>query len=188
MNTVAGRYRTRADAFERKVAGVRPDQWSNQSPCEEWTARDVVRHVIDMHGVMLRPLGRRLSPVPTVDDDPLAAFRSARADVEAVLDDPELALSEDDTPVGRLTVEQHIDQVISADLVIHGWDLARAVGQDDRIDPAEIDRVWKVWQGVFMVLGEDRLRAHGVCGPEVKVPEDAPAQDRLLGLLGRDPS
>ena len=55
-----------------------------------------------------------------------------------------------------LTVEQHIDQVISADLVIHGWDLARATGQEDRIDPAEIDRVSKLWDGVFMVLGGRR--------------------------------
>ena len=187
MNAIADRYRSRADAFERKVAAVRPGQWSNQSPCEDWNARDVLRHIIDMHGVMLRPLHRRLSPAPSVEDDPLGAFKSARADVEAVLDDPELAGTEDDSPVGRLTVEQHIDQVISADLVIHGWDLARATGQDDRIDPAEIDRVWKVWDGVFTVLGEETLRAQGVCGPEVKVPDDAPLQDRLLGLLGRDP-
>ena len=104
-----------------------------------------------------------------------------------MLDDPELAGTEGDSPVGRLTVEQHIDQVISADLVIHGWDLARATGQDDRIDPAEIERVWKLWDGVFTMLGAETLRTQGVCGPEVKVPEDASPQDRLLGLLGRDP-
>ena len=187
MNAIADRYRIRADTFERKVAAVRPDQWSNQSPCEKWNARDVVRHIIEMHGVMLRPLDRRLSTAPAVENDPLGAFRAARADIEAVLGDPDLAKTEDYSPVGRLTVEQHIDQVISADIVIHGWDLARATGQDDRIDPADIDRLWKLWNGVFTLLGEETLRAQGVCGPAVKVPEDAEPQDRLLGLLGRDP-
>ncbi len=187
MTAIADRYRARADAFQRKVAAVRADQWSNQSPCEGWSARDVVSHIIDMHGVMLRPLERQLSPAPSVQDDPLGAFTSARADVEAVLDDPELAGTEDNSPVGRLTVEQHIDQVISADLVIHGWDLARATGQDDTIDPAEIERVRNLWDGVFVVLGEETLRAQGVLGPEVKVPNDAPPQNRLLGRLGRDP-
>ncbi len=187
MSAIADRYRARADAFERKVAAVRPDQWSNQSPCEDWNARDVVRHIIDMHGVMLRPLDRQLGTAPAVEDDPLGAFKSARAEVEAVLNDPGLAGTEDDSPVGRLTVEQHIDQVISADLVIHGWDLAGASGQDDTIDPEDVAQVGKLWDRVFMVLGEEKLRAQGVCGPEVKIPEDARPQDRLLGRLGRDP-
>ena len=66
MTEIADRYRRRADAFQRKVAAVTPEQWSNQSPCEDWTARDVVGHVLDMHGAMLPPLGRRLSPAPSL--------------------------------------------------------------------------------------------------------------------------
>ena len=50
---IADRYAARADAFEAKVARVRDDQWDNPSPCAKWTARGVVDHVIDMHGVML---------------------------------------------------------------------------------------------------------------------------------------
>jgi hypothetical protein len=69
MSAIADCYRRRADAFERKVAAVRPDQWSNQSPCSAWNARDVVDHIITMHGVMLRPIGRELTPAPSVNDD-----------------------------------------------------------------------------------------------------------------------
>jgi uncharacterized protein (TIGR03086 family) len=192
-DTVAGRYRLRADDFERKVAGVRPDQWSNQSPCKDWKARDVVRHIVDMHGVMLRPLGRQLSPAPSVDEDPLAAFTSARADVEAVLDDPALAGTVSDTPGGRMTVEQHVDQVVSADMVLHGWDLARATGQDDTIDLHEVEQMWSATTAIPAELME-KMRTPGafgpgveVFGPEVKVPENAPLQDRLLGFIGRDP-
>jgi len=117
---------------------VRPEQWSKQSPCEDWKALDVVRHVVDMHAAMLQPLGRALSPAPTVDEDPLAAFTAARADVERLLDDPELTEAAVRSPVGEMSAAEHVDQVVSEDLVVHGWDLARATDQDDTIDPAEV--------------------------------------------------
>ncbi|GAB3716275.1 maleylpyruvate isomerase family mycothiol-dependent enzyme [Amycolatopsis oliviviridis] len=190
MNAIADRYRARADAFEGKVAAVEAGRWENRSPCEEWSARDVVGHIVDMHGAMLRPVGRALGPAPSIEEDPLGAFRAARADVEAILTDPVLAATEHETPAGKMTAEQHIDQVVSADMVVHGWDLARATGQDDTIDPEEVARMWPGAQAI-----PDQMRIPGafgpgivVFGPEVKVPESAPLQDRLLGLLGRDPN
>jgi uncharacterized protein (TIGR03086 family) len=184
MSATADRYRTLADAFEAKVAAVPPDGWSNPSPCTEWTARDVVGHVIDVHGMMLRPLETALSERPSVADDPLAAFQSARADLEQVLDDPELADREYDGMFGRTSVAGTVDQFMAFDLVVHGWDLARATGQDESIDPAEVERIL----GFVERMGTSTLRDNGVTGPEVTVPADAPAQDRMLGLLGRDPS
>ena len=62
MGEIAERYRRRAEAFERKVAAVRPEQWDNQSPCEKWTAKDVVDHIVMMHGYMLMPVARKLEP------------------------------------------------------------------------------------------------------------------------------
>ena len=124
MSEIADRYRRRADAFEQTAANVAPDCWSNQSPCDDWKARDVVGHIVDMHGVMLRPLGRGLTEAASITDDPLDAYRSARADIEAVLDDPDLAGVQCETPMGPMTIEQHIDGVVSSDLIIHRWDLA----------------------------------------------------------------
>ena len=79
---IAARYRAHANAFEQKVAATGPDQWDNQSPCADWTARDVVGHIVVMHAAMLQPVGRSLSPAPSVEQNPLAAFTAARADVE----------------------------------------------------------------------------------------------------------
>lgn len=193
MSEISDRYRRHADDFQRKIESVRPEQWSNQSPCEAWTARDVVDHIVSMHGYMLRPVNRELSAAPTVADDPLAAFKAARADVEAVLDDPKLAAMQCDTPNGRMTVERQIDEVVSDDLVLHGWDLARATGQDETMDPEDVERLWRITTDIPADLMQ-KYRTPGafgpgveVFGPEVKVPEDAPLQDRLLGLIGRDP-
>jgi uncharacterized protein (TIGR03086 family) len=182
MTEIADRYRSLADAFEAKVAAVPPDAWSNQSPCDEWDARQLVGHVIDVHQMMLKPLDRTLSDAPPVEDDPLGAFKSARADVEAVLDDPALAGTEYDGQFGKSKVENTIDQFMAFDLVVHGWDLARATGQDETIDPVEVDRTWDAAQG----FGEN-MRKYGVTGPVVDVPDGASKQDRLLGLLGRQP-
>ena len=193
MNDIADRYRRRADIFDRKVAAVRPEQWSNPSPCEEWDARGVVGHIVDMHGAMLRPVNRELSPAPSLQEDPLGAFRAARADVQAILDDPVLAATVASTPSGPMTPADHVDRVVSTDLVLHGWDLDRATGQDDTMDPEEVERIWAANSAIPPDLME-RYRTPGafgpgitVFGPEVKVPEDAPLQDRLLGMIGRDP-
>jgi uncharacterized protein (TIGR03086 family) len=193
METIAERYARHADAFERKVAAVPPDRWDGPSPCAKWTARDVVGHIVDMHGYMLQPLGETPRPAPPVATDPLAAFRAARADVERILADEQRAGTECDTPSGRLTAATHIDQVVSDDLVLHGWDLARATGQDDAIDPADLPRLWAMTTAVPAELMA-QFRTPGAFGPgvevygaEVPVPADAPLQERLLGYIGRDP-
>ncbi|AEA22587.1 Conserved hypothetical protein CHP03086 [Pseudonocardia dioxanivorans CB1190] len=189
LDDIVRRFRRRSERFAATVAGVAETAWGNQSPCAEWTARDVVGHVVDMHQAMLTPVGRALSPAPTVDEDPLAAVHAARADVEAVLVDPTVARTVVGTPMGQTTVARHVDEVVSADLVLHGWDLARATFQDDTIDPAEVERMWPT--AVAMPAEMRTPDAFGpgivVFGPRVAVPDDAPLQDRLLGELGRDP-
>lgn len=193
MNEIAERYRRRATEFARKIAAVRPEQWEQQSPCEKWTARDVVRHAVDMHHVMLRPLDREPGPAPSVDQDPVAAYAAAQADVQGVLDDPELSSVEVDTPAGKVAAAEHIDKIVSDDLVLHGWDLAKATDQDAAMDPADVDAIWAYNQNLDLVFVE-MLHTPGafgpgieVFGPVVPVPEDAPLQHRLLGSIGRDP-
>jgi hypothetical protein len=65
---------------------------------------------------------------------------------------------------------------------MHTWDLARATGQDDRLDP---DFCAQAFAGMEPLA--DVLASSGQYGPRVPVPDDADVQDRLIGLIGRDP-
>jgi uncharacterized protein (TIGR03086 family) len=134
-----------------------------------------------MHSYMLRLVDRGLEAAPTVLDDPLGAFKAARAEVEAVLDDPKLAGAESETPNGPMTVEQHIDEVVSDDMVLHGWDLARATGQDATMNPDDVARLWALTTAIPAELMQ-KYRTPGafgqgveVYGPEVKVSKMLPS-------------
>jgi uncharacterized protein (TIGR03086 family) len=182
MSEIADRYRRLSDAFAARIAAVPADRWEAWSPCEGWTARDVVRHVVDSQARLLRLVGRETGPVPDVADDPAGAWEAARAAVQADLDDPVRASVEYEGRFGRSTFEQAIDRFANWDLVVHGWDLARATGQDERLDPDDVRRVLASANALT-----DAMRGPDTFGPPVEVPPEADEQARMLGLLGRRP-
>ena len=163
-----------------KVAQVSPEQWSARSPCEEWTVRDVVAHIVDVHGLFLGLVDRTFVPTIRVEDDPLGAVQEAAAVVQSDLDDPVQAAAEFHGFFGRMTFEAAIDRFICFDLAIHGWDLAKATGLDATIRPDEVVKVRDAVAGFG-----DALRQSGVCGPAIDVTADADDQTKLLALLGR---
>ena len=143
----------------------------------------MVGHVIESQGMFLGLVGAELGDIPSVDDDPAAAWDAARAVVQARLDDPAQAGEEFDGLLGRSSFESAVDRFLSSDLVVHGWDLARATGQDDSIDPAEAERVL---DGAKQFPSES-FRSPRVAGPEVPVPADADVQTRMVAFYGRTP-
>ena len=180
MSEISERYQRLADAFAAKIAAVPDDKWSAQSPCPDWDARDIVRHVIDTQGMFLGFVGEELGPIPSVEDNPAAAWDAARAKTQAELDDPARAKAEFDGFTGRSTYEEGVNRFLCFDLVVHGWDLARAAGLDERIDPDDIARV----RARAEAFGE-AMRAPRAFGPEVEAPAGADDQTRLLAFLGR---
>ncbi|MCU1453043.1 MAG: hypothetical protein JWN46_1189 [Acidimicrobiales bacterium] len=182
MTEISDRYRRRAQAFQARVDAVPEDRWESPSPCDEWTARGVVSHVVATHGMFLGFVDRDLGPIPPVDADPSAAFASVSAVVLADLEDPERAAAGFEGFSGPTTFESSVDRFLSFDLIIHGWDLARATGQDDRIDPVDIDGALEAAQAFGPAMRNPRA-----FGPEVEPPADADDQARLLAFLGRQP-
>lgn len=180
VSDISTRFRRRAARFTASVEAVPPERWSLPAPCEGWDARDVVRHMVDSCGRFLGLIGRSLPPAPSVDDDPVGAWDSARDAVQACLDDPATATQEYEGRVKRMTFEVGVDGFLSWDTVIHTWDLARAAGLDESLDPADVRDIWAT-----ILPMDDMLRTAGVCGPKVAVSEDADDQTKLLAFLGR---
>ena len=181
MSEISERYRRLSNEFAASVEQVEPDRWSAPSPCEDWTARDLVGHVVDTHGMFLGLVGRQTESAVSVDEDPLGAFRAAAARIQHDLDDDALAGETFDGFFGTTRFDEAIDRFISLDLVVHGWDLAQATGLDATIPDDEIERIMTVDIPAF----GDVLHSPGVCGPALEVRQDASAQTRLLALLGR---
>jgi uncharacterized protein (TIGR03086 family) len=153
-------------AAVRSAAG----RWTAPSPCTEWDARGVLEHVIGFHDVLLlRPLEAK--PSRPKDDPERRWALTVEAIFEAlarpgVLDEQRLAL------LG----------VLSTDVVVHTWDLAKATGADVVLD----ERLCRI--GLERAsANKERLEASGMFGPPVAVAEDALVADRLVGALGRDP-
>ncbi|SFP51428.1 TIGR03086 family protein [Geodermatophilus dictyosporus] len=183
MGTTAERWARLADDFGRRVDGVPPGRWDDPAPCEGWRARDVVRHVADwMPSLYLGAVGLPLPDGPSVDDDPRGAWRAADRAVRALLADPATARQPTRTRAGEMPLEDLVAMTGLMDLLVHAWDLARATGQDEALDPAEVSGFLagiEPWDAA--------VRSSGHYGARVPVPDDADDQTKLLAFTGRRP-
>ncbi|MBV8303729.1 MAG: TIGR03086 family protein [Acidimicrobiia bacterium] len=180
MSEISERYRRLGDAFADKISSVPKDRWDSRTPCEEWTARDLVGHVVTAQGMFLGFIGKDPGDIPSVDHDPVGAWGATRAKVQAVLDDPQQAKTEFQGFSGRSTFEAAVNRFLCTDLVVHGWDLARATGLDETIDPQDLVMVKRDMEAMG-----DAMRSPGAFGPAVEPPAEASEQQQVLAFLGR---
>src|SRR3954471_10257025 len=126
-------HRRIAGAFTTTVEGTTPEAWDAAAPVEGWVARDVVRHLVEWFPAFLQgATGITLPAGPSVDDDPVGAWRTQTDAVQALLDDADTAEREHDLPhIGRVRLEQAIDMIYTSDVFMHRWDLARVDVPDD---------------------------------------------------------
>jgi len=167
------------------VAGIGADQWTRPTPCDEWDVRQLLDHVIVGNwwaaelasGRTIAEVGDRLDGDHT-GPDPLAAYdasaeAAARAfEAPGALDAP-CAVSYGPVPGSVYAGHRFID------VLIHGWDLAVATGQDDVLDAALVDACWHEVQPQLVALHES-----GMFGSSSTHPDDP--QCRLLAALGRE--
>jgi uncharacterized protein (TIGR03086 family) len=184
---------TRAlDGTGEVVAGIAPDQWELPTPCTDWTVRQVLNHLVGgnrlatrvLRGEQLPPpdqLGRR-SGQDQLGADPTEAYRGSAADLVGALGAPGVLERAHTLPVGTLPgpAVVHLRTVVA---LVHGWDLALGIGRPapfpDELAEAELgfsrDLLGRIPEG------------RRPFAPSVPVPDDAPAIERLVALLGRTP-
>lgn len=177
MNTHLQTYIEKAERFSAVVGRIGPDQWGNQSPCEKWTAADVVDHVVDSQRDFLSR--HRIGIGPRPEGAPDVMWRAHRDAVLAALDDETLDRSFDGY-FGPTTIGATMANFYGFDLIVHRWDLGRAADLDEEFTTEEMD----LMEAAIAGFG-DHMYADGVFQAALPAPPDASRQERLLAVMGR---
>ena len=169
--------------FARRLAAV--TDWDAPTPDEGWTVRDLVTHVIEeqqwvpylLAGHSVAKAKKHLDPLRDDLQGEWSLYSLAATTAwEQTPAENLVQLSYD-----KVTMAEYLREQVS-DVAIHTWDLARAVGADEDLDPELVEAVWTVFEPQ-----KDTLAASGLFAPPVPLPDDAPPQHRLLAVTGRDP-
>ncbi len=189
--------RPAADEVARLVAGVRDDHLGGTTPCPDYPVAALLDHLMGLcvaftyaarKEPMLADGGGESAPGKATAAHLAADWREQlpvrlRAVAEA-WEDP--AAWEGEATAGGVTTPAAIMGAVALDEVaVHGWDLARATGQDYQLDDATVAAVLAFT--TESATPENAPMRTGIFGPVVEVPSDAPAWDRAMGLAGRDP-
>jgi uncharacterized protein (TIGR03086 family) len=186
MTELQSLFRRAAEGFGRRVHVVGAGQWHDPTPCDDWDVRTLVNHVAVEQlwvpplagGSTVADVGDRLDG-DLLGDDPVATWDGA---VEASLRafeaqgalDGAVTLSSGERPMSDYCWE------MTTDALIHSWDLARAVGADEALDP-EVSQL--VYERTLPIAAQ--LQESGMFKPPVPIPDEAPVPTKLLALFGR---
>ncbi len=173
MDPVITRFTHLLNQFDARVQATPEASWSNQSPCSEWTARDVVVHVGNNVG---RFCGQEIGP----DDNIVTAWNLVRTDFEATAGTLDLD-AEVPGPFGPMPTRDMIGRLLCNDVLVHTWDLARSVGGDERLDK---DAVAGGYSGLKPMDGA--IRRPGVFGDKIEPSDGDDLQTEFLKFLGRN--
>jgi uncharacterized protein (TIGR03086 family) len=164
--------------FDARVQAAPADSWSNQSPCSEWKARDVVVHV----GNNLRRLTAGMSgaaPSEIGSDEEIgAAWNSSLHDFLTGLGTADLSV-EIPGPMGPMAMEHMIGRFVCNDILVHTWDLARSVGGDEQLDAAAVAGAYEGLKPM-----DAMIRRPGIFADRID-RQDVDLQTEFLAFLGR---
>jgi uncharacterized protein (TIGR03086 family) len=179
-----------SDGFRAVVTQVGDDQWEAPTPCAGWTVRDLVGHVAsgsEMAARLADGASRNeaiaLLGIDHLGDDPLAAVDQALDRQLVAFERPDIGVHVFHHPAGDMPGAQVINFRIG-DLLVHQWDLARAIGADETLDPSVVQLVWDGIQPMLPMMSSVGVFGDGASGT---VGDDAPPQLRLLDAMGRRP-
>ena len=180
------RYDRVARGFGHRLSEVTDARWGDPTPCSDWSIRDLVDHVLGeqlwvpplVAGESIEQIGDRFAG-DQIGADAVAAWDAARRAVSEALAPEGVGARTVRLSYGDSSVADYVGEV-TMDTLVHTWDLARATGGDDSLDPEAVDAAM-----AFIEPRLDAYRASGLFRDEVPVGPAADAQTRLLAVLGR---
>jgi uncharacterized protein (TIGR03086 family) len=182
------RYTTIVFGLEYVVRQVPASEWENPSPCEGWSARHVAGHAMGVvHNVAARAgLGDVIDVFADVDsiagDDPLSSLRAIRNRYLAATDRPGALQRQITSRLGEMSLDQFLGAMCS-DTLVHTWDIARATGVDETLDPGSVRTVYAGYLAGFPSTAREPGR-YGVAIDDAGLESE---QDRMIAFTGRDP-
>jgi uncharacterized protein (TIGR03086 family) len=163
------------------VREITPDRFDAPTPCHDWTVGHLVAHLLEW-GPALEAAARKEVVDPAAVDPDTGRLEAQLGRLVAAWSRPDAW-----TGVTRLGGPMElpasmIGGMVLGEVVVHGWDLARATARSP-VWPADL----LGFVHAELAKTADMGREMGVYGAAVPVPDDAPVLDRILGLTGRDP-
>jgi uncharacterized protein (TIGR03086 family) len=179
-------HRRAVEEFGARVRAVGEDQWGLPTPCSDWSVRQLVNHLVYenrwtvplMEGGTIAEVGDRFEG-DLLGDRPRTAWDESSAEAVAAVQADGALERTVDLSSGPTPAREYVSQLF-ADHLIHAWDLARAIGADERLDPELVDAC-----AAWFASMEETYRAIGAIGDRPETPPGADAQTTLLAAFGR---
>jgi uncharacterized protein (TIGR03086 family) len=177
-------YEAAAAQADRVVAAVHEDQLEDPTPCTDWRVRDVINHLVTgnlLFAAIVADAPRPDRGADHLGDDPLAAFRDSVTRLSEAFAKHDVLAGTYATPIGEgpgaLLVQMRLSE-----LVVHGWDIAKATGQSTDFDPDAVAAARSGYEHApVLPRGEGKPFRE-----EKAAPAWATDADRLAAFLGRE--
>lgn len=178
-------HRRCVESWQQRLDGVSGEQWDGPTPCEGWSVRDLVNHVVGeelwtaplVRGSTIEEVGDRFAG-DVLGEDPAATGRAAAAEAAQAVEETAGRGAKVHLSYGDEEADEYVRQ-LAADHLVHGWDLAAATGQDRALDDELVAEV-----AGWYADREALYRSGGAVGPVVNRTGDR--QTELLARFGRD--
>lgn len=168
-----------------KVAAIKDDQWSNDTPCSKWNVTDLLSHMVDellwvpplLEGQDMEEAAKRIE-TETSEKNLISAWEEAAPKAIQAVKRTDL-----ESPVeissGTVPVRQYLEEML-IDLTIHTWDLSKGIGAGTELDDRLVEAVYELLQ-----TRADQWREEGVFKDAIEVDPESDTQTKLLALAGR---
>ncbi|MCP5027766.1 MAG: TIGR03086 family protein [Actinomycetia bacterium] len=179
MSEVLQGWQAVAEGFAQRLDAVSADQWDAATPCTDWTVRQLVEHAIDAQRGLPGQLGADVST--ELGNDPAAAWRQIMGAASAAYNADGALTQEVQSPFGARPLGEAIG-IPTMDLMVHTWDLARAIGADDTLPEPIVAHSFEALKPM-----DGMIRGEGMFNAKIEVGDGASLQDQFLAFLGRQP-
>ena len=168
-------WRETAQAFDQRYQAVAEEHKASATPCSEWSVQELVDHTVGVQG----KFAGGMVGVELAED---AAWPEVHQAINGALDDASVLEGTTEHPAFGEVPKTMLFGIGISDLLLHTWDLARAIGADETLPAGPV-------QASYMGLQQmpPSFRETGAFGPEVEVADDADMQTKLIAFSGRQP-